>query len=304
MFWRNPSAAFFNFLLPLLFLALFGAIFSGSEANLQVIVPGIAGHERDVDDVHRAGHEPHLPARGGRAQAHPRHAAADVGLPRGDRRQRGHQHGDPDRDRHRRSARPSSASTGRPTGSRSSSSSSSACAASPRWASRSRTSSRTSTRRRPTSTPCSCPMIFISGVFYDADDAPRFLRDIAEVLPLKHLIDGLSGAMVTGEGVADHWVALLVLAIWTAGATRARRPRLLLGGAAGLRSGDRRRRSANVNDGWVGERAEVSGRPAERDRTLTWTLLAQRLSRRREPRRARPGCGPPRRSGPAARRRR
>ena len=33
MFWRNPSAAFFNFLLPLLFLALFGAIFSGSRAT-------------------------------------------------------------------------------------------------------------------------------------------------------------------------------------------------------------------------------------------------------------------------------
>ena len=31
MFWRNPSAAFFNFLLPLLFLALFGAIFSGNQ---------------------------------------------------------------------------------------------------------------------------------------------------------------------------------------------------------------------------------------------------------------------------------
>ncbi|MET0685123.1 MAG: hypothetical protein ABW060_07395, partial [Solirubrobacteraceae bacterium] len=43
MFWRNPSAAFFNFLLPLLFLGLFGAVFSGNEANLQVIVPGIAG---------------------------------------------------------------------------------------------------------------------------------------------------------------------------------------------------------------------------------------------------------------------
>src|SRR5215218_5978786 len=43
MFWRNPSAAFFNFLLPLLFLGLFGAIFSGSDADLQVIVPGIAG---------------------------------------------------------------------------------------------------------------------------------------------------------------------------------------------------------------------------------------------------------------------
>ena len=43
MFWRNPSAAFFNFLLPLLFLGLFGAVFSGNDANLQVIVPGIAG---------------------------------------------------------------------------------------------------------------------------------------------------------------------------------------------------------------------------------------------------------------------
>ncbi|MDQ6749244.1 MAG: ABC transporter permease, partial [Actinomycetota bacterium] len=43
MFWRNPSAAFFNFLLPLLFLALFGAIFANDQKNLDVIVPGIAG---------------------------------------------------------------------------------------------------------------------------------------------------------------------------------------------------------------------------------------------------------------------
>src|ERR1700750_916876 len=43
MFWRNPSAAFFNFFLPLLFLALFGAIFSANQKNLDVIVPGIAG---------------------------------------------------------------------------------------------------------------------------------------------------------------------------------------------------------------------------------------------------------------------
>src|SRR4051812_40236553 len=43
MFWRNPSSAFFNFVLPLIFLALFGAIFSGDQKNLNVIVPGIAG---------------------------------------------------------------------------------------------------------------------------------------------------------------------------------------------------------------------------------------------------------------------
>src|SRR4051795_1844473 len=43
MFWRNPSAAFFNFLLPLLFLAFFGAILGGNQKDLNVIVPGIAG---------------------------------------------------------------------------------------------------------------------------------------------------------------------------------------------------------------------------------------------------------------------
>src|ERR1043166_3703540 len=42
MFWRNPSAAFFNFVLPLLFLALFGAIFSGNQHDLDVLIPGIA----------------------------------------------------------------------------------------------------------------------------------------------------------------------------------------------------------------------------------------------------------------------
>jgi ABC-2 type transport system permease protein len=43
MFWRNPSAAFFNFALPLIFLGLFGAVFSGNQKYLDVIVPGIAG---------------------------------------------------------------------------------------------------------------------------------------------------------------------------------------------------------------------------------------------------------------------
>jgi ABC-2 type transport system permease protein len=36
------------------------------------------------------------------------------------------------------------------------------------------------------------------------------------VLPRKHLIDGLGGAMVTGEGVVANAPALLVLALWSA----------------------------------------------------------------------------------------
>src|SRR5271168_2736871 len=43
MFWRNPSAAFFNFLLPLLFLAGAGAILSGNQHDLNKLVPSIAG---------------------------------------------------------------------------------------------------------------------------------------------------------------------------------------------------------------------------------------------------------------------
>jgi ABC-2 type transport system permease protein len=40
------------------------------------------------------------------------------------------------------------------------------------------------------------------------------LRDVADVLPLTHLINGLSGAMVHGRGLGAHGVALLVLALW------------------------------------------------------------------------------------------
>jgi ABC-2 type transport system permease protein len=43
LFWRNPSAAFFNFLLPLLLLILTASAFSADEKELRVLIPGIAG---------------------------------------------------------------------------------------------------------------------------------------------------------------------------------------------------------------------------------------------------------------------
>ena len=58
------------------------------------------------------------------------------------------------------------------------------------------------------------PVIVLSGVFYDAENAPAFLRDIAQALPLTHLIDGLSAAMVTGAAFADHLDDLAVVLIW------------------------------------------------------------------------------------------
>jgi ABC-2 type transport system permease protein len=58
------------------------------------------------------------------------------------------------------------------------------------------------------------PLIFISGVFYSADDLPPALNAIAEALPLKHLIDGLSEAIVGGGG--DVGAAAAVVAVWAA----------------------------------------------------------------------------------------
>jgi ABC-2 type transport system permease protein len=43
LFWRNPSAAFFNFLLPLLLLVLVATAFAGDEDELEVLIPGVAG---------------------------------------------------------------------------------------------------------------------------------------------------------------------------------------------------------------------------------------------------------------------
>ena len=56
------------------------------------------------------------------------------------------------------------------------------------------------------------PLIFISGVFYSNDDLPAVLRGIAEALPLSHLIDGLSAAIV--GGAADAGTAAAVVGAW------------------------------------------------------------------------------------------
>jgi ABC-2 type transport system permease protein len=58
------------------------------------------------------------------------------------------------------------------------------------------------------------PVVFISFFVFDSKSAPGFLRTIAEALPLKPLIDGLSGAMVTGSNLSSHLDALAVIGLW------------------------------------------------------------------------------------------
>jgi ABC-2 type transport system permease protein len=213
LFWRNPSAAFFNFLLPLLFLAFFGAIFHGNQHDLNVIVPGIAGmsvmsttfsalafnvtflREQGVLKRIRGTPMPGISYLLGIAGNAVTNTAVQIVIITVAGRVFFH--------------------TGWPknyfelvlfvaTGV--------ICFASLGVA---------LSHAIPNfdSAPAYVnavflPVIFISGVFYDAAHAPGFLRGIAQALPLKHVIDGLSGAMVTGKGVGSHVTALGVIVAW------------------------------------------------------------------------------------------
>jgi ABC-2 type transport system permease protein len=215
MFWRNPSAAFFNFALPLLFLALFGAIEANDKANLRIIVPGIAGMSvmsttftalaynltalRENGVLKRIRGTP-MPTSAYLA-ALAAHAVTNAALQIGIVTIAGKVIFG--------LAWPADwgalvffvalgvvcfASLGVALSH-----------AIPNFES-----------APAYVNAVFLPVIAISGVFYDADDAPQFLRDIASALPLRHLIDGLSGAMVTGEGISHHGGGILVLVIWAA----------------------------------------------------------------------------------------
>jgi ABC-2 type transport system permease protein len=213
MFWRNPSSAFFNFFLPLLLLAIFGAIFAGEDAKLDVIVPGIAGmcvmsatftalaynvtllRERGI--LKRLRGTPLAPSAyfAGVAGHAVTNTVLEVGIV---------------------------IVAGRVVwgvawpgdwlallvflalGVVCFSALGVALAhAIPNFES-----------APAYVNAVFLPMIMIAGVFYDDENAPAVLKDIAEVLPLKHLIDGMSGAMVHGDGLAQHGAALLVLGLW------------------------------------------------------------------------------------------
>jgi ABC-2 type transport system permease protein len=60
------------------------------------------------------------------------------------------------------------------------------------------------------------PVVFLSFYVFDSKGAPGFLRNIVEALPLKPLIDGLYAGIVTGSGLGGRLDALAVIALWGA----------------------------------------------------------------------------------------
>jgi ABC-2 type transport system permease protein len=59
----------------------------------------------------------------------------------------------------------------------------------------------------------SFPMLFFSGIFFSLNQAPTWLQDLAKVLPLTYLADGLRQVMVYGASVTSLWGDELALAV-------------------------------------------------------------------------------------------
>jgi ABC-2 type transport system permease protein len=215
MFWRNPSAAFFNFLLPLLFLAGGGAILSGSQHDLNRLVPSIAGmsvmsttftalaynivflRERGVLKRIRGTPLPTLSYFGGVAANAVTNTALQIALVV--------------------LAGRLFFGIGWPLD----------------WialivlvvagvicfAALGVAFAHVIPNFESTAAYVNAiflPIVAISFYAFDSSSAPRFLRTIADALPLKPLIEGLSGALVTGSGLGSHLDALAVIALWGA----------------------------------------------------------------------------------------
>jgi ABC-2 type transport system permease protein len=213
MFWRNPSAAFFNFVLPLLFLAAGGALLSSSQHNLDRLVPSIAGmsvmsttftalaynivflRERGVLKRIRGTPLPTLSYFAGVAANAVTNTALQIAIVI--------------------LAGRAFFGIGWPL----------------HWvsllvfvlvgvvslAALGVAFAHVIPNFESTAAYVNAvflPVVFVSFYVFDSSSAPGFLRSIAEGLPLKPLIAGLSGAMVTGASLSSNLDALAVIGLW------------------------------------------------------------------------------------------
>ena len=214
LFWRNPSSAFFNFVLPLLLLVLVASVFSADPEQLEVIVPGVAGMSvmattftalafnltflREQGILKRVRGTP-IPAGsylGGLLGSAVANAFVQVGLVVAI----GHFVYGVDLPRE-------------PVALVGVTALGVACFGAVGVA---------FSHAIPNfdSAPAYAnavflPLVLISGVFYSADSLPSAVKTLAEVLPLKHAVDLLSTTIVTGGPLSAGAVG--VLAAWTAG---------------------------------------------------------------------------------------
>jgi ABC-2 type transport system permease protein len=213
LFWRNPSAAFFNFVLPLLLLLLVASVFASEEDELDVLIPGIAGmsvmattfnalafnltflREQGILKRVRGTPIPAVSYLGGLIASAVVNAAVQVALVVAI----GHLAFGVDWPRDPLALAGFTALGVTAFGALGIALSH----AIPNF----------------DSAPAYVnavflPVIFVSGVFYSADSLPRVLEALAQALPLKHLVDGFSQAIVGGS--VDELGAAAIVAGWAA----------------------------------------------------------------------------------------
>ena len=213
MFWRNPSAAFFNFLLPLLFLVAGGAILAGNQHQENLLIPAIAGmsvmsttftalsynivflREQGVLKRIRGTPLPTVSYFGGVAASAVTNTALQIGL---------------------------IVLSGRLVFG----------IGWPRdwgelvvfvlagvicFAALGVAFAHVIPNFESTAAYVNAvflPVVFLSFYVFDSSSAPSFLRHIAEALPLLPLIEGIYAAIVSGSGLADHLDELAVIGLW------------------------------------------------------------------------------------------
>jgi ABC-type multidrug transport system permease subunit len=59
------------------------------------------------------------------------------------------------------------------------------------------------------------PMMFLSGVWFSLDGAPRWMQKAAEIFPLTQMLEGARSVMLDGAGILAIWPQLLSLAAMT-----------------------------------------------------------------------------------------
>jgi ABC-2 type transport system permease protein len=213
MFWRNPSAAFFNFLLPLLFLTGGGIILSGSQHDLNRLIPAIAGmsvmsttftalaynivflRERGVLKRIRGTPLPTVSYFGGVAANAVTNTALQIAI----------------------IVLAGRAFFGIGWPSQWGSLIAFLLVGVVCFAALGVAFAHVIPNFESTAAYVNAvflPVVFISFYVFDSKSAPGFLKSIADALPLKPLIEGLSGAIVTGSSLSSNLDALAVIGLW------------------------------------------------------------------------------------------
>jgi ABC-2 type transport system permease protein len=61
------------------------------------------------------------------------------------------------------------------------------------------------------------PLLFISGIFFPVEDSPKWIETLSDIFPVRHLVDAFLGAFYGQPFFDFSWVDVGVIAVWGLG---------------------------------------------------------------------------------------